>query len=68
MHAERLNLLLFLLNNATVVGDMDAPGLNLHPLKGNLAGFWAVTVPANWRVIFKFENGDAHLVNYLDYH
>jgi proteic killer suppression protein len=39
----------------------------LHPLKGALKGFWAVTVRANWRVIFRFD-GDAEDVDYVDYH
>lgn len=47
---------------------MDAPGLRLHALKGDRAELWAVTVQANWRVTFRFENGDAHIVNYIDYH
>ena len=46
----------------------DSPALRLHTLKGNRAGFWAVTVQANWRVIFKFEDGDVYVVDYLDYH
>ncbi len=48
--------------------DIDSPALLLHALKGNLAGFLAVTVQANWRVIFKFEDGDVYVVDYLDYH
>ena len=47
---------------------MDFPGLKLHPLKGKLKGFWAVTVRANWRVIFRFENDAAGDVDYIDYH
>lgn len=47
---------------------MDAPGLRLHPLKGNMAGNWSLTVQANWRIIFRFEEGDAFVVDYLDYH
>jgi proteic killer suppression protein len=46
---------------------MDLPGFRLHQLKGELKGFWAVTVRANWRVIFRFE-GDAEDVDYVDYH
>jgi diacylglycerol kinase family enzyme len=41
--------------------------LRLHPLKGKLRVFWAVTVRANWRVIFRFD-GDAEDVDYVDYH
>jgi proteic killer suppression protein len=47
---------------------MNAPGLHLHSLKGDLDGFYAVTVSGNWRVIFRFANGDALDVDYLDYH
>jgi len=47
---------------------MDLPGFGLHPLKGNLKDFWSVTVRANWRIIFRFEDGDAFDVDLLDYH
>lgn len=48
--------------------DMDLPGLRLHELSGNRAGIWSVTVSGNWRVTFQFEDGDAEIVNYEDYH
>ena len=44
------------------------PRYHLHPLKGNLKGYWAVTVRANWRIIFRFEDGHAVDVELLDYH
>ena len=47
---------------------MDLPGYRLHPLKGERKGFYAVTVQVNWRVIFRFAEGDAQDVDYLDYH
>jgi addiction module HigA family antidote len=47
---------------------MDLPGFRLHPLKGQMKGFWAVTVRANWRVIFRFAEGLAEDVDYVDYH
>jgi proteic killer suppression protein len=47
---------------------MQAPGLGLHPLKGDKQGLWAVSVQANWRVTFRFVDGDAEVVNYVDYH
>jgi len=47
---------------------MDLPGFKLHQLKGKLRGFWAVTVRANWRVIFRFEDRNALDVDYVDYH
>jgi proteic killer suppression protein len=68
IHAQRLRLVLSLLDEAQTVGDMAAPGLRLHPLKGTLRGLWAVTVQANWRVTFRFSAGDAHIVDYQDYH
>ncbi len=68
MHAKRLRLVLALLDQARVVNDIDAPGLRLHPLKGELRDHWAVTVQANWRITFRFEDGDVYVVDYRDYH
>jgi proteic killer suppression protein len=48
--------------------DMNLPGLGLHSLKGALKSFWSVSVSGNWRVIFRFENGNAADIDYLDYH
>lgn len=67
-HARKLRLILTLLDAAEELEDIDFPGSDLHPLKGNYAGFHAVSVSGNWRVIFRFEDGDAHDVDYLDYH
>lgn len=50
------------------IRDMNAPGLNLHQLKGNKKGTWSVTVKKNWRITFSFENGDVYNVNFEDYH
>ncbi|MGD0672422.1 MAG: type II toxin-antitoxin system RelE/ParE family toxin [Candidatus Binatus sp.] len=44
------------------------PGWRLHPLKGDLKGFWSVTVSGNWRVIFRLEAGDAFDLDFVDYH
>jgi proteic killer suppression protein len=67
-HVNRLRLILSRLDASQSPQDMDLPGLNLHPLKGEYKSFWAVSVSGNWRVIFKFEAGRATDVNYLDYH
>jgi len=67
-HAKRLRLILGWLNAASDVKDMDLPGLRLHKLSGKRDGIWSVTVSGNWRVTFLFENGDAKMVNYEDYH
>ena len=66
--AERLATMLFALDSAVKPEDMLAPGWRLHRLTGKLAGNWSVTVSGNWRLIFRFEEADAELVDYLDYH
>jgi len=67
-HAEKLRDILARLDAAAAVADLDLPGFRLHPLKGELKGFWAVTVRANRRVVFRFAEGDAFDVDYIDYH
>jgi toxin HigB-1 len=67
-HADKLRDILARLDAAGDISDMDLPGFRLHPLKGELKGLWAVTVRANWRVIFRIANGDVMDVDYLDYH
>jgi proteic killer suppression protein len=67
-HAKKLADILDRLDAACFIEDMNYPGAQLHPLTGKLAGFWAVKVSGNWRVIFIFKEGDAFKVNYLDYH
>lgn len=67
-HARRLQLILGRLHAANDVRDMDLPGLRLHRLSGQRADIWSVTVNGNWRVTFRFEEGDAEIVNYEDYH
>jgi proteic killer suppression protein len=68
IHAKKLRLILAMLNDAQSLDDINAPALCLHPLKGKKAELWAVTVQANWRVSFRFEDGDVYVVDYLDYH
>jgi proteic killer suppression protein len=66
-HAGKLRNILAALHAATTIEHMDLPGFRLHSLKGELKGIWAVTVRANWRVIFRYD-GNAHDVDYVDYH
>jgi proteic killer suppression protein len=67
-HATKISDRLAFLHAATIVEDMDKPGYRLHELKGNLKGHWAVGVSGNWCIVFKFEDGNAFIVNYEDYH
>jgi proteic killer suppression protein len=67
-HASRLGRQLSALDAASRPEDMNRPGWGLHPLRGTLTGHWSVSVNGNWRLTFKFENGDTILVNYQDYH
>jgi proteic killer suppression protein len=67
-HREKLRDILARLDAASTAQDMDVPGFRLHPLRGDFQGFWAVIVRANWRVIFRFADGNACDVDYLDYH
>ena len=67
-HLDTVRDILARLNASAVPDDMNVPGFRLHQLKGDLAGFWAVTVRANWRIVFRFEDGHAVDVDYLDYH
>lgn len=67
-HCDKIARILARLNEAVTVQDMALPGYQLHPLKGDLAGFWAVSVSGNWRIIFRFENGAAYDVDLIDYH
>ncbi|MBK6596365.1 MAG: type II toxin-antitoxin system RelE/ParE family toxin [Burkholderiales bacterium] len=68
VHAGKLARQLAHLNQAASPEDMNIPGWRMHELSGNLEGHWAVWVNANWRLTFRFEDGDAILVNYQDYH
>lgn len=67
-HVTRLRRLLASLDVAKSAKDLDRPGNRLHALKGQLAGYWSVSVSGNWRVIFRFDGSDVELVDYLDYH
>jgi proteic killer suppression protein len=67
-HATKISDRLAFLHAATCIDDIDKPGYRLHALKGKLKGHWAINVSGNWRIVFKFQDGDAFVVNYEDYH
>jgi len=67
-HAKKLRNRLSALDTAHILDDMKLPGFEFHPLVGNKDGVYSIKVNGNWRVTFTFEDGDAHIVNYEDYH
>lgn len=67
-YANKIERILARLEEASDARNMDLPGFRLHPLKGDFAGFWAVSVSGNWRVVFRFEEGNARDVDLIDYH
>ncbi len=67
-HGRRLRMQLTALDTAQAVEDMDIPGFRLHPLKGKLRGRWSITVNGNWRLTFEFQDGNAYVLDYEDYH
>lgn len=67
-HADKIARILARLDEAKRPQDLNLPGFRLHPMKGNLAGYWSITVRANWRIMFRFEQGDATDVDLTDYH
>ena len=67
-HAKKLRMQLAALDSAHSIDDMDIPGYRLHPLTGDRKGIWTITVNANWRLTFEFEEGNVYILNYEDYH
>jgi len=67
-HVERLRFILERLDDAETPEDTQFPGSGLHPLKGDLKGFWSLKVSGNWRVIFRMEGTNAYDVNLVNYH
>lgn len=67
-HVKRLRMLLVALDTAQTIDDIDVPGFKLHPLKGKEKGRWSVWVNGNWQITFEFRDGQAHELDYEDYH
>lgn len=65
---KRLRLQLAALDTAQTLKDMNIPGFRLHPLKGDRKGLWAIEVSHNWRLVFRFADGNVYEVDYEDYH
>lgn len=67
-HSSKIRRILSDLNAISEIKDMNKPSYKLHPLKGDLKDHWSVSVNGNYRITFIFENGDAYVLNYQDYH
>ncbi len=67
-YVSKINRILFALDHADYIEDLNLPGFRIHSLSGDLKGFWSITVSGNWRIIFHFENGDVFEVDLVDYH
>ncbi len=66
--ADRLRRVLAVLDRIKAAEEADLPGYRLHALKGELRGFWSISISGNWRVIFRMEDGQATDVDLVDYH
>ena len=67
-HANRLRSQLTALDTAHSIDDMDIPGFRLHSLKGSDKERWSIWVNGNWRITFEFQDGNAFVLDYEDYH
>lgn len=67
-HAKRLRMQLAALDTAQTIEDMNIPGFALHPLKGEMRGRWSISINGNWRLTFEFQDGNAYVLDYEDYH
>jgi proteic killer suppression protein len=67
-HVQKLRQILFALQASQQIEGLNVPAFRLHPLTGDLKGFWSITVRANWRVIFRFVDGKAFDIDLVDYH
>lgn len=67
-HAAKIGRILTVLDSATTIQDVNLPNYRLHQLLGNRSDIWSIWVNGNWRITFKYEDGDAEIVNYEDYH
>ena len=65
---DRITLALADLDAASKPNDVDLPGYSLHPLRGDLEGLWSISISGNWRITFRFEDGNVYDVDLVDYH
>lgn len=67
-HRKKIRMRLSALDTAFCIEDLQLPGFNLHQLKGDRNEIYSIRVSGNWRITFRFKDGDVYIVNYEDYH
>jgi proteic killer suppression protein len=67
-HQNKLRMQLAAIDTAEMIEDINLPGYRLHKLKGNRDSIWTITVSGNWRITFEYNDGNAFILNYEDYH
>ncbi len=65
---NRVAYILAVMDAAALISDLELPGFRMHELSGDLKGIWSITVSGNWRITFRFEDGEFHDVDLVDYH
>ena len=70
IHSQKISKILAVLDSMNGLNDLSSPIYKLHPLKGNMQNLWAVTVQANWRITFEYDEAtnNVYIVDYQDYH
>jgi len=68
VHTQKIADILDRLDASMIIRDMNYPGSNLHQLKGKMKSLWSVRVSGNWRITFRFMDGNVFVVDYQDYH
>lgn len=67
-YLKKIRLVLAVLDSVVSVDGINVPGGRLHQLTGDRKGYWSLTISRNWRITFRFEDGDALDVHFEDYH
>ncbi|OGI04685.1 MAG: hypothetical protein A2104_01605 [Candidatus Melainabacteria bacterium GWF2_32_7] len=67
-HSEKVQNILLTIDSAVNIQDLNLPSFKLHQLKGSRKDIWSITVRSNWRITFRFENENAYILDYEDYH
>lgn len=68
IHARKLKQLLSMLEAMTTTDDLNLPSLRFHQLQGDKQNLYSITVQANWRLTFEFDNENVYILDYTDYH